>query len=64
MNFYKEIEHELNNAGILGSICSVPEELKPTSEDYADLERRIGIKVHENEIMMAESKLFASQSYC
>ena len=62
MNFYKEIEREFKEAGILGGIYPVPEELKPTSEDYADLERRIGIRVHENEVMMAESELLAART--
>ena len=31
-------------------------------EDYAELERRIAIRVHENEIMMAESELLAART--
>ena len=62
MSFYKEIEREFKAAGIEGGIRPVPEELRPTREDYAELERRIAIRTHENEIMMAESELLAART--
>lgn len=61
MNFYDEIEREFKAAGIAGGIRPVPEELRPTREDYAELERRIAIRIHENEVMMAESKWLADR---
>ena len=61
MNFYKELEREFKSAGLTGAIVSVPEELIPTSEDYAKLENAIAIRVHENEVMMAESELLAAK---
>lgn len=61
MSFYEELEREFKAAGIAGSIRPVPEGLKPTREDFAELERRVAIRVHENEIMMAESELLAAR---
>lgn len=61
MSFYKEIEREFKAAGIAGGIRPVSEELRPTREDYAELERRIAVRVHENEVMMAESELLADR---
>ena len=62
MSFYKEIEREFKAAGIAGGIRPVPEELRPTREDYAELERRIAIRVRVNEVMMAESELLAART--
>ncbi len=62
MNFYKELERECISAGLSGKVIPVPQELRPTNYDYADLERRIAIRVHENEIMMAESELLAART--
>ena len=62
MNFYEELEQEFKNAGINGRIISVPEELKPTAQDIADLDQRIAIRCAENERMMSESAMYAEHS--
>ncbi len=62
MNFYEELDREFKAAGIKGKIVNVPEELRPTAADFADLERRIAIRAHENEVMMAESELLAART--
>ena len=62
MNFYDELEREFKNAGINGKVIPVPDELKPTPEDFAELDRRIAIRTRENEIMMAESIKYAKTS--
>ena len=62
MNFYKELEREFKAAGIEGGVIPVPAELRPTAEDFGELERRIAMRVHENEVMMAESELLAART--
>lgn len=62
MNFYMELEREFTSAGLSGRVISIPEELKPTSADFAEIERNIAIKVHENEVMMTESELLATRT--
>ena len=62
MNFYDELEREFKNAGINGKVIPVPDELKPTPEDFTELDRRIAIRTRENEIMMAESIKYANTS--
>ena len=63
MNFYEEFEREMKNANLKGAkIIPVPEELRPTSEDFAKLEKSIAIKVRENEIMLEESLQNAKNS--
>ena len=52
-----------NAAGLKGKIITIPEELKATPEDYAELERKIAIKTRENEIMMNESMKYAKRSF-
>ncbi len=60
MNFYKELEREFKNAGLQGRIIEVSDELKPTSKDYKELEKRIYIKTEENRNMMYLSGIYAS----
>ena len=62
MNFYKEVINEFKNAGIQGKIKPVPDSLRPTCNDFADLEKRISIRVYENAIMIEKSKILAD--YC
>ena len=62
MSFYEELDREFKAAGIAGGIIPVPEELSPTPKDYAELERKIAIRVRENEIMMEESMKNAESS--
>ena len=62
MDFYKELDREFKNAGLKGRIVEVPPELRPTPEDFAELERKIAIRTHENEIMMEESIQYAKNS--
>ena len=61
MGFYEELEREFKNAGINGRIISVPEDLKPTAQDIADLDQRIAIRCAENERMMFESAMYAAE---
>ena len=62
MNFYKELEREFKNAGLDGKIISVPEELKPISKDFAELDRRIFEKTEENINMLFLSEMYAKNS--
>ena len=62
MNFYKELEREFKNAGLDGKIISVPEELKPTSKDFAELDRRIFEKTEETKNMLFLSEMYAKNS--
>ena len=62
MNFYEELEREFKNAGIKGKIVPVPEELKPTPKDFAELEARIEKRMEENRNMMFLSEIYAANS--
>lgn len=59
MNFYEELDQEFKNAGIKGHIVAVPPELRPTAEDFTNLDRKIAIRCAENDRMLAESALLA-----
>lgn len=61
MNFYKELENECINAGISGKVTSVPDELKPTSKDYAELNKNIEEKLEVNNEMLILSEQYASK---
>ena len=61
MNFYEELDREFKNAGIEGfKIISVPEELRPTAKDYAELEAIIEKRMEENRNMMFLSEIYAA----
>ena len=62
MNFYEELERECKNAGISGRIVSIPDELKPTNEDFIELENNISVKTEENRKMLFLSELYAKNS--
>lgn len=62
MNFYEEIEREFKNVGINGRIVPVPEELKPTTNDFNELDNIIEIKCEENRNMMFLCKIYAENS--
>ncbi|MBR1376595.1 MAG: hypothetical protein IJ565_02155 [Bacilli bacterium] len=62
MSFYEEIEREFKNAGIEGKIVPVPEELKPTPKDFAELEARIERGMEENRNMLFLSEIYAANS--
>ena len=59
MNFYQELDREFKNAGINGHIVSVPKELRPSSQDIAELEQKIAIRCAENDRMLTESAIIA-----
>ena len=50
MNWYEEMARELINAGMTTGckITDIPDDLKPTKEDFAELERKISIRIEEN----------------
>ena len=62
MNFYEELCREMKNAGIEGKIISVPEELRPTANDFAELDSRIEKRMEENRNMMFLSAIYAANS--
>ncbi len=62
MNFNEEIERELQDLNLGGKVVDIRPEDKGTSKDWAALERRIALRVHENEIMMTQSELNAARS--
>lgn len=62
MNFNEEIEIELKELNLGGQVVPIQPEDKGTLEDWAVLERKIALRVHENEIMMTQSELNAARS--
>lgn len=62
MNFNEEIERELQELNLGGKIVDIQPEDKGTRKDWAILERKIALRVHENEIMMTQSELNAARS--
>ena len=62
MNFNEEMERELSALNLGGKVVDIRPEDKGTSEDWAILERKIALRVHENEIMMTQSELNAARS--
>ena len=62
MNFNEEMDRELSDLNLGGKVVDIPPEDKGTSKDCAILERKIALRVHENEIMMTQSELNAARS--
>ena len=62
MNFNEEMERELSDLNLGGKVLEIPTEDKGTPMDWATLERKIALRVHENEIMMTQSELNAARS--
>lgn len=62
MNFNEEMERELKELGLGGGVVLIQPEDRGTSNDWAVLERKIALRVHENEIMMTQSELNAARS--
>ncbi|MCI6242098.1 MAG: hypothetical protein MR646_02145 [Agathobacter sp.] len=62
MNFNEEMDRELSDLNLGGKVVDIPPEDKGTSKDWAILERKIALRVHENEIMMTQSELNAARS--
>ncbi|MBQ9029660.1 hypothetical protein IJ114_02750 [Candidatus Saccharibacteria bacterium] len=62
MNFYEEVARECKAANIDVKIIEVPSHLKPTSEDYAELERKIALRCSETDRMLRMSELYARNS--
>lgn len=62
MNFNEEMEIELKELNLGGQVVPIQPEDKGTLEDWAVLERKIALRVHENEIMMTQSELNAARS--
>lgn len=62
MNFNEEMERELKELNLGGRVVSIQPEDRGTSNDWAVLERKIALRVHENEIMMTQSELNAARS--
>ena len=59
MNFYEELDKEFKNAELNGKITSVPEELKPTPNDFEDLDRKVLERTEENRRMLFLSEMYA-----
>ena len=62
MNFYAELAQEMKAAGLEGKVVEVPDELKPTPSDFAEINRRTEIRCREVDIMLAESLMYAKNS--
>lgn len=62
MNFNEEMERELKELNLGGRVVSLQPEDRGSSNDWAVLERKIALRVHENEIMMTQSELNAARS--
>ena len=62
MNYNEEMAREMKNAGLKVKLVELPEELRATPEDFAELERAIAIRTHENEIMLAKSIQYSMNS--
>ena len=62
MNFNEEMDRGLSDLNLGGKVVDIPPEDKGTSKDWAILERKIALRVHENEIMMTQSELNAARS--
>jgi uncharacterized protein YacL (UPF0231 family) len=62
MNFNEEIEGELRDLNLGGKVVAIRSEDRGTPKDWATLERKIALRVHENEIMMTQSELNAARS--
>lgn len=62
MNFNEEMAIELQELNLGGKVVPIQSEDKGTPEDWAILERKIALRVHENEIMMTQSELNAARS--
>ena len=56
------MERELEELNLGGRVVSIQPEDRGTSNDWAVLERKIALRVHENEIMMTQSELNAARS--
>jgi hypothetical protein len=62
MNFNEEMERELRELNLGGQLESICTEDQGTPEEWAILEKKIALRVHENEIMMTQSELNAARS--
>lgn len=62
MDFNEEMEIEMRALGLGGRVVELDEKDKGTPLDWAMLERRIALRVHENEVMMTQSELNAARS--
>ena len=63
MNFYEELKMCADEAEIEGvRIVEVPLELRPTKDDYGELERRIAIRSAETDKMLVQSQINAQFS--
>jgi hypothetical protein len=56
MNFNEEFEREMAGLNFGGRVVDIRQEDKGTPEDWAVLEKKIALRVHENEIMMTQNK--------
>lgn len=62
MNFNEEMERELQGLGLGGKVVPIRPEDKGTAEDWAELERKVRLRVHGNEVMLAQSMINADFS--
>jgi hypothetical protein len=62
MNFNEEFEREMAGLNFGGRVVDIRQEDKGTPEDWAVLEKKIALRVHENEIMMTQSEMNAARS--
>ena len=61
-NFNEEMLRELKDLNLGGKVIQIRNEDKGTGKDWAELEARIAIRTHENDIMMEQSILNAKDS--
>ena len=62
MNFYTELEDNAKLAGIGGRKTSVPDELKPTPKDFAELDYAVDKALDDTYTMRELSERYASES--
>ena len=63
MTFHEEIAQAFKDAGLTGfKLVELPDEKKPTAKDYAELQRKIDIRMRENDEMLAMSIKYARES--
>ena len=62
MTFNEEIANAFKEAGLEGEIKEVPPHLRPTPQDYLELEKNIALKCAENDKMRRLSELYSRSS--
>lgn len=51
----------MRDMGLKSQITKLPKRMRPSANDYIELERSIAIDINENEDMLAKSEILASR---